>query len=114
MRNLTLPAGIVLAGLAMACASTTPDVPWLQAVPESAVTGSPVRISGRVEHSELEGGFYLIRAVNGTAYDPVNLPDEFQEAGLQVEADVLPQPGAVSTRQVGTIVQVIRIRREKR
>jgi hypothetical protein len=41
----------------------------------------------------------------------MNLPDEFRTAGLPIEADVILRPDQASIRQVGTIVQVIRIRK---
>ncbi len=96
----------------LGCSSQPPADTWLLVVPEAGITGTPVRVTGTIEHSDLEGGFYLIRAANGTAYDPTNLPDEFRSAGLRVEADVVPQADAVGIRQVGPIVQVVRIRRQ--
>jgi hypothetical protein len=102
---------IPFALLVLACAPQATTEPWLQAVPEAEVQGAPVRVVGVVEHSELEGGFYLIRGSDGKAYDPMNLPDEFRKAGLPIEADVIVRPDQVSIRQVGSIVQVVRIRK---
>ena len=97
--------------MVLACAPQAPMEPWLQAVPEAEVQGAPVRVVGVVEHSELEGGFFLIRGSDGKAYDPMNLPDEFRKAGLPIEADVVLRPDQASIRQVGSIVQVVRIRK---
>ena len=102
---------IPLALLALACAPQAPTEPWLQAVPETEVQGAPIRVLGVVEHSELEGGFFPIRGSDGKVYDPMNLPDEFQQAGLAVEADVIMRPDQASIRQSGSIVQVVRIRK---
>lgn len=102
---------LAVAFVALACAPKASQDPWLLAVPEAEIQGTPVRVVGVVEHSELEGGFFLIRGTDGKAYDPMNLPDEFQKAGLPVEADVIPRPDQASIRQVGAIVQVIRIRK---
>jgi hypothetical protein len=105
------PLATYLLALALACAPAPTNEPWLLAVPEADVRGTPVRVVGVVEHSELEGGFYLIRTGDCKALDPMNLPAEFQEAGLAIEADVIPRPDQSSIRQAGQIVQVIRIRR---
>lgn len=104
-------AGLAIGLLVTGCATTTPEDPWLLVVPEAEATGAMTRVVGVVEHSELEGGFYLLRGQDGKAYDPMNLPDEFHKAGLPFEADVVARPDQASIRQVGTIVQVVRIRK---
>lgn len=113
MSTTTVRAAALVMTL-LGCSAQPPAETWLLVVPAAEITGTPVRVTGTIEHSDLEGGFYLIRAADGTAYDPMNLPDEFRVAGLAIESDVILQPKAAGIRQVGPIVQVVRIRRAAR
>ena len=69
-------------------------------------------ITGVVKFHEIEGGFYAIQGADGVTYDPTNLPEEFRQDGLAVEAEVAQATPTVasSVRQVGTIVDIERIR----
>lgn len=92
-----------------ACATNQGD--WV--IPASAASSNGVllHIVGTVEHSELEGGFFLIRSEDGTAYDPTNLPEEFQQSGLPVEAEGRRRNDMAGTHMTGTIIQLVRIRK---
>jgi hypothetical protein len=69
-------------------------------------------ISGTVHHVELEGGFWLIRADDGAAYDPMDgLPEAFRQEDLKVVARVRPRTDVMSTHQAGTIVEIVEIRK---
>jgi hypothetical protein len=100
------------AGLALLVAACSrPSDGWV--VPRGAgqATGPTIRILGTVRHLELEGGFFAIRSDDDVTYDPTNLPKEFREDGLRVEAEGRRLEETVGTRQVGPIVELTRIRR---
>ncbi|MFX1378679.1 MAG: hypothetical protein ACFFA4_06260 [Promethearchaeota archaeon] len=40
---------------------------------------------GEIVYLSFEGGFFGIISDNGNAYDPINLPSEFEIVGLRVE-----------------------------
>lgn len=84
---------------------------WVVPTPGAEQVGRQIRITGVVRRSELEGGFYAIHGDDGVTYDPTNLPPEFQKDGLQVEAEARRRADMVGIHQVGTIVQLERIRR---
>ena len=71
-----------------------------------------VRGTGAVHRFTTEGGFWAIRADDGTTYDPVEaLSQEFQQEGLRVRFEAELQPDAVSTHMTGTIVRIRKIQR---
>ena len=94
--------------LLAACGKADND--WVTPTPPADASGAAMTITGVVHHFELEGGFYAIRGDDSVTYDPTNLPAEFQKDGLAVEAVVRPRTNALSVRQVGTLVDVERIR----
>ena len=95
--------------LLAACGRSDGD--WVTPAPPAATAGTTMTITGTVRHFDLEGGFYAIRGDDSVTYDPTNLPAEFRRDGLAVEAVVRIQKNVLSIRQVGTIVDVERIRR---
>ena len=44
--------------------------------------------TGTIQYNDFEGGFYGIVRDNGEAYDPINLPTEFEEDGLRVKYSI--------------------------
>jgi hypothetical protein len=94
--------------LLAACGKADND--WVTPTPPADASGAAMTITGVVHHFELEGGFYAIRGDDSVTYDPTNLPAEFRKDGLAVEAVVRPRKNALSVRQVGTLVDVERIR----
>jgi hypothetical protein len=99
---------VLLSTPAAACGRNEGD--WVAATPASGEGGAQVHITGVVKRYELEGGFYAIRGEDGVTYDPTNLPPEFQKDGLAVEAEARPRSDLMGTHQVGTIVELERIR----
>jgi len=65
--------------------------------------------TGTIQHSDLEGGFYLIVSDDGRKFDPVRLDPAFQRDGLRVRYVVRPRTDGVSVHMVGAIVDVIHI-----
>lgn len=107
MRLAWLPAPCIALA---ACAAQSSPSPWVVLPVTSDTSGARVTIVGTVQHASVEGGFYAIRADDGTTYDPTNLPQQFQQDGLAVEADARKQENMAGIHQVGPIVQLIRIR----
>jgi hypothetical protein len=102
-------AQIALLLVITACKSRGAE--WVIPTPAAEQVGAQIRITGVVRRSELEGGFYVIHGEDGLTYDPTNLPPEFQEDGLRVEAEARRRDDMVGIHQVGPIVQLERIRR---
>ena len=98
--------------LVVAAASCRPsgDGDWVKLTRSSDATAPTISIAGVVRHVELEGGFFAIRGDDSVTYDPINLPDSFRQDGLRVEAVVRRRDDMISTRQVGPIVELERIR----
>jgi len=70
----------------------------------SLITGS-----GTVRFLDLEGGFYGIVADDSSRYDPGELDPRLRRDGLRVRFDLRKLEGAMSIRQWGTLVTVVRI-----
>lgn len=92
-----------------ACGSGGGD--WVVPTPAAGTAGEKIHITGVVRHHDVEGGFYAIHGTDGVTYDPTNLPAEFGKDGLEVEAEARRIEDAVGIHQVGTIVELERIRR---
>ena len=112
MRIGILGSGLTGARLLLALAGCgSPGAEWVVATPAAEPVGARVHIIGVVRQSELEGGFYAIHGNDGVTYDPTNLPPEFQQDGLQIEAEARRRDDMAGIHQVGPIVQLERIRR---
>jgi len=123
MNKLLLFLVLALSGLALAgaggCggasrdgASTTPSsTPTNQPGSATPTPGDPTLItgSGTVRHLDFEGGFYGIVADDSSRYDPGDLDPRFRHDGMRVRFDLRKVEGAMSIRQWGTIVTVVRI-----
>jgi hypothetical protein len=68
--------------------------------------GTFVRSEGTIVWVQMEGGFWGIEAANGHEYEPVNLPQEFMENGLNVAftGQVLQDWGSIT--QWGSVLEV--------
>jgi hypothetical protein len=114
LRHGPAALGILLLAAGLAACQPKQEPTAGQTPPrESTASDSVLSISGTVHHSELEGGFWLIRGDDGAAYDPMNgLPEEFRQEGLKVRARLRPRPDMVGIHQVGTIVEIVEIRKQ--
>ena len=65
--------------------------------------------TGTVVYISIEGGFYGIKADDGKAYDPMNLPAEFRKDGLRVRFEAKELKGAASFHMWGIIVEIVHI-----
>ena len=98
----------LLAVLLGACSSGGSE--WVNPAPPAEASGPTITIDGVVRHFEIEGGFYAIRGADSVTYDPTNLPESFQKNGLRIQAVARRRDDMMSTRQVGPIVELERIR----
>ena len=85
---------------------TRDDKSELRVVPSQDIVSGV----GHVAHVDLEGGFYAIVSDDGATYDPWSLPDGFKIDGLRVRFTVRIMTGWATTRQHGTLVEVLDIR----
>ena len=65
--------------------------------------------TGTIQYNDFEGGFYGIVGDDGEHYDPINLPSEFEEDGLQVEFTLKILENMSSFHMWGTVVEIIKI-----
>jgi hypothetical protein len=78
----------------------------------SGTAGTPLQtVTGTVEHVDVEGGFYGIRADDGTKWDPVNLPEDFQKDGVRVQVRVHELTNRVSPHMWGKVARIVEIKR---
>jgi hypothetical protein len=108
MRSLRLGILLVLAACSSGGGSTSD---WVVPTPPAEGKGEQTRITGAVKFHEVEGGFYAIQGADGVTYEPTNLPEEFRQEGLAVEVEARRRTDVMSVRQVGTIVDIERIRK---
>lgn len=80
---------------------------WVELASEA--DGPTIRITGTVQHQEVEGGVWVIRTDEGK-YQPMNLPPAFQVDGMAVEAEAVRRTDMVSIGMVGPLVELLRIR----
>lgn len=81
---------------------------WVELASEA--DGPTIRITGTVQHQEVEGGVWVIRTDEGR-YQPMNLPPAFQVDGMAVEAEAVRRTDMVSIGMAGPLVELLRIRR---
>ncbi len=67
-------------------------------------------ISGKLRHSDLEGGGIWLLDANGTSYELENLPKEFQKDGASVELEGEVQEQGFSIGMMGAIFKVTQAR----
>jgi hypothetical protein len=69
-------------------------------------------VNGVVHYVDLEGGFWIVRGTDNVTYDPVPpLEEAFRKEGLKVQLEGKIRTGGVSIRMVGTIIDVVRIKK---
>ena len=84
---------------------------WVVATPAAEAGGTELHLVGTVRRVELEGGFFAIEAEDGVTYDPTNLPTQFQQDGVRIEADARRRDDRAGIHMTGPIVDLVRIRR---
>jgi hypothetical protein len=66
---------------------------------------------GVIRWRTVEGGVFVIEAQDGTVFEPLALPREYQSDGLQVHFKVRRRSDLLSSRMVGDLVEIIEIKR---
>ena len=66
-------------------------------------------IVGTVVHKNLEGGFFAIDGDDGSKYNPMGLPEDFQKNGLKVEVVARLKTDAMSIHMYGSIIEIVDI-----
>ena len=84
--------------------------PWTELKPEGE-GGPPFHLTGTVTKMEIEGGLWVIRAQDGAKYNVINLPQEYQVEGAEVEADARRREHVQVIDAAGPSVDILRIRR---
>lgn len=72
---------------------------------ESSSQSQTFHLTGQIQSSTIEGGFYGIIGDDGRKYQPTNLPRKFKKDGLAIKFDAKIK-NAMSTFQWGTIVEL--------
>lgn len=78
----------------------------------SAMAAQPIppsntfHLTGQVDCTTIEGGFYGIIGDDGIKYQPTNLPRKFKKQGLSLKFDAKSKDNMVSAFQWGTIVEL--------
>lgn len=85
--------GLALCTLGVSCGITTPDVEQ----------------TGTVKYVAVEGGCWVIETADET-YEPINLPEALQTDGLAVSFEAEVREDLASICQVGTLIELLRIR----
>lgn len=67
-------------------------------------------ITGTIHHINLEGGFWGIIGDDGTKYNPVNLPPEYQKEGLRVKLTAEKIEKGVSIQMWGQMLRILKIK----
>jgi heat shock protein HslJ len=84
---------------------------WLELDTEG--TGPTMHFSGSVHHLDLEGGVFVIRDADGTQYNPINLPKEYQVEGTPVDVEARERADMAAVGMVGPLIEILRIRKGK-
>jgi hypothetical protein len=84
--------------------------PWTELRPEGE-GGPQFHLTGTVTRMDIEGGLWVIRAQDGAKYNVINLPQEFQVDGTEVEADARRREHVEVNDMTGPKIDVLRIRR---
>ena len=104
MRHMKLRLGVIIGLLGLSlflagCASR-------RSLPDNAFL-----FHGKVVRVDIEGGFYGIVSSDGGRYDPVNLPGEYQQDGIEVRGVARPAANAIGFHMWGMVVEIISIQR---
>ena len=71
--------------------------------------GNSFEIVGTVTYKDIEGGFYAIDSVDGSKYDPINLPESFRKDGLKVKVTARLKKDVMSFHMYGVIIEIVHI-----
>ncbi len=67
---------------------------------------STISNTGEIKYLDLEKGCWIIETSDNIQYEPLNLNEEFQEDGLEIEFEAEIVENAVSICQIGTLIEI--------
>ncbi|MTI87076.1 MAG: hypothetical protein FH748_03815 [Balneolaceae bacterium] len=85
-----------------ACSAVNNIDPYI----DDKVEGPYTEIEGTVQYIDLEGGFWAIKDGQGKTYDPMNLPERFQQEGLKVYTKAKIRNDMASIHMAGPIIEI--------
>lgn len=68
-----------------------------------------ISFTGQVVYVDLEGGFWGIIADGGTHYEPINLPEDYQNEGQRVAVVARILSDYASIHMWGDIIEILEI-----
>ncbi|MBI3945197.1 MAG: hypothetical protein HY321_04710 [Armatimonadetes bacterium] len=77
--------------------------------PPGGGSSETVQATGTVQFVALEGGFYGIVAEDGTRYDPINLPPQFQRDGQRIRFEGKVRSDLAGIHMWGTLIEITQI-----
>lgn len=86
------------------------DTPVPDPKDPSAPEAGVFSFNGTVSFMDLEGGFFVIKADDGTVYDPVNLRKELQVDGLYVAVRARLLEDVANFHMSGPIIEIVKIK----
>lgn len=73
---------------------------------DPSVQGPYIQFKGEITYEEVEGGFWAIQSADEKLYDPMNLPERFQEKGVEVNVKARVRDDMAGIHMRGTIIQI--------
>lgn len=73
---------------------------------DPSVEGPYIQFKGEMVYEEIEGGFWAIQSDDNKLYDPMNLPERFQEKGVEVNVKARVRNDMAGIHMRGTIIQI--------
>jgi hypothetical protein len=70
-----------------------------------------MKIQGKLEHSALEGGVWVLRGSDGNTYQLSGISDDLLQEGARVEVEGKVDEGAFSIGMMGNTLQVTSARK---
>lgn len=83
---------------------------WTELKPEGE-GGPQFHLTGTITKMDIEGGLWVIQAQDGAKYNVINLPQEFQVEGAQIEADARRLEHVRPNEMAGPQIDLLRIRK---
>lgn len=100
---------LLLLGLCLAACGSYPAARATEPGMAEAPKAGLIEADGTIRHIPLEGGFWAIVADDGRRFNPLELEARFQQEGLRVRFQAMPEPDVMSTRMWGEIITLQRI-----
>ena len=81
------------------------------ATPSPGTPAGEFSVDGTILKLPVEAGCWVIRTLEGTEFEPINLTDEYRAEGTRVRALLRTRSDMASACMVGTIVEIANIER---